>query len=342
MVKVAAVHIVFVFLSAHLVSAAASNQVPNPEAASTQSQSTSSNGKVAQDAILTSAKLAATSELTRTLDLLRQAQGYREEALVAAAQDRLKLALEWDNVDEIKVKTDALVAVNLILDQFIQNQTLEAEAKAVSENPQSGETTTSHDIEPPLTKSKALLNTGVSTAGPVGNSSPRMIDTTGRRPSRYWDLIVLILLGVDWIYCLSQGLDNQLVLYFDGLDVFVSVLGPLLVCTSVALYGTCDTILVTLLAVAGAVCSIVTIRSSIKHNRAIPVGCAVALFKLSFSFLWFALLLGQLGRGADDRKSSSERLRETIIGLVVAVLLWRLMKRLINGRAVYAMNGLQG
>jgi hypothetical protein len=153
---------------------------------------------------------------------------------------------------------------------------------------------------------------------------------------------VLVLLGLDWIYCLSQGLQNRIVLYFDGLDVFISILGPLLLCTSVALYGNSDRTIMVLLAVTGTACSLITVHVSIKHNRAIPVGCAVALFKLSFAFLWFALLLGQLGRGADKRRGSYGQLHGMFLGILIALLLFKLMKRLVNGRAVYAMNAWQG
>jgi hypothetical protein len=178
------------------------------------------------------------------------------------------------------------------------------------------------------------------------DSSPRTNVEGGERASKYWTILVLVLVGLDWIYCLSQGLQNRIILYFDGLDVFLSILGPVLLFTSFGLFpvlsatggdaGTSKAVVI-LLAVGGTACSLITFRLSIKHNRAIWVGCAVAVYKLSFSFLWFALLLGQLGRGADERKSSSERLRETFFGLLIALLLFKLMKRLVNGRAVYAM-----
>lgn len=265
-----------------------------------------------QDAALASAKEAAKQALTRARELLNQAQGYEKKGLVADAQDRLAVALTWDNVDEIKAKTEALALFNKDLDQFIQRQAAQTPGTARLDG-----------------------------AGSAGQSSPYTNAEVRRPTSRDWTPLVVVLLGVDWVYCLFQGLRNRLVLYFDWLDVFVSVLGPLLLCASVALSDTSDRALVGLLAVAGTACAVVTVRLSIKHNGAVLVGCAVALFKLSFSFLWFALLFGQLGRGADQRKSGSERLRETLFGLVIGVLLFGLMKRLINGRVVYAMNGRQ-
>ena len=268
---------------------------------------------VPQDATLAGAKQAANQELSRAMALLNQAPGYGKRSFVSEAQDRLTQALTRDNAEEIKAKTEELVLVNREFDQFLQSHTR-----------QTPEPNAAHSASP-ADHSSAPANVG-----------------TGRHVSQDWIVVVLVLLGLDWIYCLTQGLQNRIVLYFDGLDVFVSILGPLLLCASVAMHGGSDRTMMALLAIAGAACSIVSIGFSIKHDGGVPAGCAVALFKLSFSFLWFALLLGQLGGGADERKSSSERLCETFFGMLIALLLFRLMKRLVNGRAVYAVHASQG
>jgi len=244
-----------------------------------------------QDATLAGAKQAANQELSRAMDLLNQVPAYEKRSLVTEAKDRLTQALTWDNVDEIKAKTDALALVDREFDQFLRSHTRPAPETSVTRRVGSADR----------------------------SSRPANVDT-GRHASQDWIFIALVLLGLDWIYCLSQGLQNRIVLYFDGLDVFVSILGPLLLCASVATHGGSDRTMMALLAIAGVACAIVSIRLSTKHNRGVLVGSAVALFKLSFSFLWFALLLGQLGRGADERKSSSERLRETSFGIVIALL----------------------
>ena len=152
-------------------------------------------------------------------------------------------------------------------------------------------------------------------------------------------IIVWVLLGLDWIYCLSQGLQNRAVLYFDWLDVFVSILGSMLLCASAASYSKADPMIVALLAVAGSVCSVITIRSSIKHNGTTHESDA-QWPSLSFLFHSYGsrCYLGNYGRGADERKSSAERIRETFFGILIALLLLKVMKRLVNGQAVYALN----
>ena len=83
---------------------------------------------------LLNARQAANEELTRTPILLTQAQGYGKQNQVASAQKPLELALAGENADEIKSKTQALVAVNRDLDQYIQDAKAAAEKKRQQEN----------------------------------------------------------------------------------------------------------------------------------------------------------------------------------------------------------------
>jgi uncharacterized protein len=279
-----------------------------------------------QDDALTIVNEAANEELTRSNTLLSQAQGYERRDQIEAAQRQLAVAIDWDNPHEIQAKTTTLAALNREFDEYIRQRKLLAGGIA------------SGRAEP---TTNAPAASGPEATGSVVTTAPLATDTGGRTSSQSWTAILLVLLALDWIYCFSKGWQNRIVLYFDGMDVFISILGPLFLCAAIALHGDVSKTTTGLLAGGGVTCALVTIRSSIKHNRSFLDGCAAALFKLSFAFLWFTLLFGQLGRGADYRKGSFVRYQEMSIGMVIAVLLFRLMKRLINGRAVYAIHGWQ-
>lgn len=293
------------------------------------------DGNTTSSALLETVTMRAKQELSRAVDLLNTAQDYNKKDQVTAAQEKLTLALDWNNATEIQAKTQALAALNLELEELIQHQKAERRKSLLSGSDDGA--ATGRRVEPTTSTPQVSASSANQSTASGAESS-----TTNRTtPSHSHTLrnIVLVLIGLDWLYCFSQGLQNRIVLYFNGKDVFISILGPALLFVAFAEKGDIDSAIVGLLAISGAICAVITIVSSVKHNQGLLVGCLVALFKLSFSFLWFALLFGQLVRGGDDKKGSYNNFRETFIGILIAILLWKLMKKLINGRAVYATNG---
>ena len=141
---------------------------------------------------------------------------------------------------------------------------------------------------------------------------------------------------LDWLYCFFRGFQNQIVLYFDKKDVFISILGPLAFAAAYWAFRSTSDLVGMVLVASGIVAAFCTIRSSIRRNKSVAVGCAVGLFKVTFSVLWIGLVVGQLGRGGGQDKSISERRLQMFFGLIVFVLLLFLMDKLINGPMVYA------
>ncbi len=190
---------------------------------------------------------------------------------------------------------------------------------------------------PPISpKSTIDANAIPSNHAPASNSEKQ---ASGIQPFH----VVVIGIGLLWAYCLFRGFNNHIVLYFNKTDVFVSVLGTLLlVCSLVALDPRNPHLMLGVVLLGGGViCTILTFVSSIKHNRSVINGVIVSLFKLSFAFLWFCLVFGQIGRGSDKRQSASERALQQAYALIMFVLLFALMDKLINGREVYEANGWQ-
>jgi hypothetical protein len=303
---------------------------------------------------------SAGEELTKTRRLMRDGPGYDAMSQVTAAQSSLELAIAGKKVEEIADKTQALVAVDSGLNHYIEIQNATAIQEAADRRAAEVQKAAAELSEPqvrpkprikmiaPIEKAQVNTSPQAQSQGlpealalPVG--LPLFDNHSGKLRSIVHGLsiILLLLLGVDGYYCLYKGLHNQLVLYVDKTDVFVSILGPVLLFLSLILSYNTDNTIVALLAIIGVSCSVITIWSSIKYNKALPVGCSVAFFKMWFSFLWFPLMLVQLGRVITKRHNGSPRLGEAGHGLVLAFFNFNLIERLINGPAVYAMSGSQ-
>lgn len=71
---------------------------------------------------LADARQAANRELTKTQNLLKQANNYDKPNRIASAQRSLEQSLTGENADDIKLKTEILQTANQELDQFIRQQ----------------------------------------------------------------------------------------------------------------------------------------------------------------------------------------------------------------------------
>jgi hypothetical protein len=83
---------------------------------------------------LASARQAANRELTRTQNLLPQASGYSKREQVVSVQRSLENSVAGDDTEDIKAKTQALVAANRELDQFIGQQRSAATTRPVAQS----------------------------------------------------------------------------------------------------------------------------------------------------------------------------------------------------------------
>ena len=80
----------------------------------------------------------------------------------------------------------------------------------------------------------------------------------------------------------------------------------------------------------------VFVAPAVEEPDWLAVGLIVGIFKVTFSFVWLGLVVGQLGRGSEKNQSYGERQRNQFYGFIMFVLLLILMGKLINGPAVVA------
>ncbi len=276
----------------------------------------------------------AKEELERSRALLLQTKNFEQEAEVKIVQESLERSLAENNLSEIDAQVRSLIVLDQALQQNISNNAL---AKT------SGSNLERRPVSPDEVPENRKPSADRGKADDIERASwfDKFLTAAARRSDpKTIALFLLIAIGLDWIYCLIRGLNDTLVLYFDNTDAFISVVGPvLLVVFTVALVEDWRPLLIALFGSVGMLCVIWETWTSIRHNRSIFSGLAVGFFKLSFSFLWFLLLFGQIGRGSNKKQSAAEREREQALAIIIAWSLLMLMRRLINGSAVYEKKG---
>lgn len=322
--------------------------------------------------LLASEKEAAGTAIQRAEDLLKQVPGYENSQAVETSIASLEASITSNDLSEIRSKEQALVSVSLDLEQIVatqhasdealanarqaanreltRTQTFLAEAKGYNKRDQVASAQQSLELalvgenaEEIQTKTRALeaadreLDQFIQAQrGPVhAEAHVPEARITRRLSEAFWNAL-MIALAVNWLYCFYRGFTNQIVLYFDKKDVFLSILGPVALLCSYWGFEDGSYMWGFVFLAAGAVASLYTIRSSMVHNGSVAIGCVVGVFKVTFSLLWLGLVVGQLGRGGDKNQSNSERERQQIFGFIVFLLLLWLMDKLINGPAVYA------
>jgi hypothetical protein len=114
---------------------------------------------------LANARQAANQELTRTQTLVSQAQGYGKQSQIASAQKPLELALDGENVEDIKTKTQALTEVNRDLNQYIQDQRTAAEKKRQQENDIRAFVATKQRVDKAIESAKAEIGNANKLSG---------------------------------------------------------------------------------------------------------------------------------------------------------------------------------
>ena len=150
---------------------------------------------------------------------------------------------------------------------------------------------------------------------------------------------LLIIFVICFITTLIAGMTNKVVIYFNFKDLFISfmVTGIWFVAAFlVTIYSTegqgenLNTMQTNILYITAGIsilCAIFTIKQSAQHNRNIPLGLLIGVFKIITGLLFILIALGYL-----FGKSSS--MGALIIILLLGIFVWIAVK-LINGEEVY-------
>lgn len=76
-------------------------------------------------------------------------------------------------------------------------------------------------------------------------------------------------------------------------------------------------------------------RNAIFHNRNIPIGIIIGIFKLTYVILAFTIIFAQFSGGKDRRRSFGDVI---IAALIVGLAVW-ITTVLVNGKEVYKQKG---
>ncbi|MGK5095416.1 hypothetical protein WDW89_25820 [Deltaproteobacteria bacterium TL4] len=151
---------------------------------------------------------------------------------------------------------------------------------------------------------------------------------------------------VGFLIMLVAGMTNKVVIYYDGSDFFLSfmtfgswIIGAILIAyfdtegqegqstlQTIIFYATCA---------SSALCAIVTLKSSIQHNRNVVLGIVVGLFKIVSSALGILVIIAQIATFFSDESSLKDMIWAY---LIFGLFIW-IGKKLINGEQVYIAKG---
>ena len=81
-------------------------------------------------------------------------------------------------------------------------------------------------------------------------------------------------------------------------------------------------------------CAIITIKKSAQHNRNIPLGLLIGVFKIITGLLFILIALGYLFGKSSSESENSSGMGALIIILLLGIFVWIAVK-LINGEEVY-------
>jgi hypothetical protein len=76
-------------------------------------------------------------------------------------------------------------------------------------------------------------------------------------------------------------------------------------------------------------------KKSVIHNRNIPLGCLIGIFKLAYVILAFTIIFAQFSDAKDRRRSFGDVI---VAALIVGVAVW-ITTVLVNGKEVYKQKG---
>jgi len=157
---------------------------------------------------------------------------------------------------------------------------------------------------------------------------------------------IWLLFVIGFVMTLIAGMTNKVVIYFDFKDFFVSLMtigiwgvGAIVV----NIYGTegqegMNTIQKIVLYSSGGIsasCFILTLKSSVLHNRSIGIGFLIGVFKIISAVFGVVMIFGIFDY-ADNKKRS---IQETIFSIVILGIFVWVGKKLINGEQVYIKKG---
>jgi len=208
-----------------------------------------------------------------------------------------------------------------------------------------------HIIESVVNEEEVSQVTNIASASvnaPItySNAQPREPMTMAERVA--WTIFIIIAL-VYFVF-LMLGVAGKVVFYYDGADLFISLLPWILMFVTMMLIGVyqpdeTSTDIATLTSVQKIIgtigsifillFSVQTIYLSVKYNRSAMMGIPIGIFKLVSVVIGVFVLIGQIATMKDKKTRRNEfYFAMFVFGGVV----W-LAKKLINGKRVYKNKG---
>ena len=172
-------------------------------------------------------------------------------------------------------------------------------------------------------------------------------DNAGKKTPLTWaeKFLWLTLFGtaVSLLALLIAGITGTVVVFYDWKDftvtMFIFIAGFFgFVITGIIADGAPDYVAywgfgITALAVIGL--SIKTMQLSILHNRSVPVGIIVGLFKVFLALFSIFFVFGKLGEISNEKSSGATKLAAIAI---LGIFIW-VLNSLVNGKRVYEKRG---
>ena len=157
---------------------------------------------------------------------------------------------------------------------------------------------------------------------------------------------LFMIFAICFVTTLIAGMTNKVVIYFNFKDLFMSfmVTGIWFVAAFlVAIYSTegqgenLNLMQMSILYITAGIsilCAIFNIKQSIQHNRNIPLGLLIGVFKIITGLLFILIALGYLFGKSSSESENSSGMGTIIIILLLGIFVWIAVK-LVNGEDVY-------
>ena len=157
---------------------------------------------------------------------------------------------------------------------------------------------------------------------------------------------VLIIFAICFVTTLIAGMTNNVVIYFNFKDLFVSFMVTGIWVVAAILVGiystegqgenfnTMQTIIMYISAGISAICAIFAIKLSVQYNRNFLLGVLVGVFKIVTALLFIVIVFGYLFGKSSSESEESSGMGALIFILLLGIFVWVAMK-LVNGEEVY-------
>jgi hypothetical protein len=158
--------------------------------------------------------------------------------------------------------------------------------------------------------------------------------------------LIGIIVFILFIAIFYAGAAKKIVIYYDYKDLFSSIGALLCLFFFFAILQESPTesersnkfllwVVTPLLGLLSLYLLLLNFKNSVMHNRSLPLGCLIGIFKLAYVILAFTIIFAQFSDAKDRRRSFGDVI---VAALIVGVAVW-ITTVLVNGKEVYKQKG---